>query len=49
MITSARDTDDLSNGFDCDRGKRQRELTNTKKINGKNHVRNNIEDFIWFC
>ena len=28
LITSARNTDDLSNGFDSDRGRRQRESTN---------------------
>ena len=26
-MTSTRDTDDLSNGFDRDRGRRQRELS----------------------
>ena len=31
LITSARNTDDLSIGFDRDRGRRQRELTNNKK------------------
>ena len=30
-ITSARNTDDFSIGFDRDRGRRQRELTNNKK------------------
>ena len=29
----------MSIGFDHDRGRRQRELTNNKNINGKNHVR----------
>ena len=30
LITSAEDTDDLSNGFDRDRGTRRDELTNDK-------------------
>ena len=38
LITSARNTDDLSIGFDRDRGRRQRELTNNKNIKGKYHV-----------
>ena len=49
MITSARDTDDLSIGFDRDRGRRQREFNNTKNLNGKYHVRIYIEDFSWIC
>ena len=39
LITSARDTNDLSIGFEKDRGKRQRELTNNKDTKGKYHVR----------
>ena len=39
LITSARGSDDLSIGFDRDRGRRQRELTNNKNIKGKYHVR----------
>ena len=31
LISSARNTDNLSNGFDRDRGRRQRVLTNNKK------------------
>ena len=38
LITSAKDTDDLSIGFDRDRGRRQRELTNNN-IKGKYHLR----------
>ena len=37
LITSGRNTDDLSIGFDRDRGRIQRELTNHKIIKGKYH------------
>ena len=39
LITSSRGSDDLSIGFDRDRGRRQRELTNNKSRKGKYHVR----------
>ena len=39
LITSSKGSDDLSIGFDRDRGRRQRELTNNKTQKGKNHVR----------
>ena len=39
LITSAKDTDDLSIGFDHNRDRRQRELTNNKTQKGKYHVR----------
>ena len=35
----------MSIGFDRDRDKRQRELSNNKIINGKNHVRFMLRDF----
>ena len=38
LLTSARNTDDLSTGFDRDRGRRKRKLTNNKYIKGKCHV-----------
>ena len=39
LTTSATISDDLSIGFDRDRGRRQRELTNDKNIKGKYHIR----------
>ena len=39
LITSARNTDDLSIGFDRSRDRRQRELTNNKIQRGKFHIR----------
>ena len=49
LITSARNTDDLSNGFDGDRERGQRELTNNKKIKGKNHVTIMLKDIFGFA
>ena len=34
LLTSSKGSDDLSNGFDRDRGRRQQELTNNKKLEG---------------
>ena len=39
LITSAKDTNDLSFGFGCDRVRRQRKVTNNKSVKGKYHVR----------
>ena len=39
LLTSSKDSDDLSIGFDRSRDRRQRELTNNKNIKGKFHVR----------
>ena len=39
VITSCKDSDDLSIGFDRDRGRRKKELTNNKNIKGKYHAR----------
>ena len=49
LITSAKDTNDLSIGFDRDRNRRQRELTNNKNIRGKNHVRIYLKDVFGFA
>ena len=49
LITSARNTDDLSIGFDRDRGRRQRELTNNRKIKGQYHVTIMLDDVFGFC
>ena len=39
LLTSSKGSDDLSIGFDRDRNRRQRELTNNKTQKGKYHVR----------
>ena len=48
LITSSRGADDLSIGFDRDRGRGQRELTNTKSIKNKYHVRIFLKDIFGF-
>ena len=49
IITSARNTNDLSIGFDHDRGRRQRELTNNKNIKGTYHVTIMLKDIFGFA
>ena len=49
LLTSSRGSDDLSVGFDRDRGRRQRELTNNKNIKGKYHVRIYLKDIFGFA
>ena len=44
LITSARNTDDLSIGFDRDRGRTQREITINKIMKGKYHVTIMLKD-----
>ena len=44
LITSSKGSDDLSIGFDRDRGRRQRELTTHKSEKGKYHVRIYLKD-----
>ena len=49
LLSSAKGSDDLSIGFDLDRGRRQRELTDNKKIKGKYHVRIYLRDVFGFA
>ena len=49
LITSAKDSDDLSIGFDRSRDKRRQELNNNKNIKGKYHARIMIEDVFGFA
>ena len=49
IITSARDTDDLSIMFDRSRDRRQKELINNKNIKGKYHIRFYSKDFFGFA
>ena len=39
LVTSSKDSDDLSIGFDRNRGRRKNELTNNKSTKGKYHTR----------
>ena len=49
LLTSSKCCDDLSIGFDRDRGRRQRELTNNKTQKGKYHVRIYLKDIFGFA
>ena len=49
LLTSARRCDDLSIGFDGDRYRRQRELTDNKNIKRKIHVRIMLKDIFGFA
>ena len=49
LLTSSRDGDDLSIGFDRNRDKRKRELTNNKNIKGKYHIRIYLNDIFGFA
>ena len=46
LISSAKDSDDLSIGFDRDRDRRQRELTDNIILKEKNQVRNKLRYFL---
>ena len=48
LLSSSKGSDDLSIGFDRDRGRRQREMTNSKTQKGKNHVRIYVKDVFGF-
>ena len=49
QLTSKRGSDDLSIGFDRDRNRRKRELTNNKNIKGKLHMRIYLKDIFGFA
>ena len=49
LLTSSKGSDDLSVGFDRDRGRRQRDLTNNKTQKGKFHVRIYLKDVFGFA
>ena len=49
LLTSSRGSDDLSSGFDRDRNRRQRELTNNNSQKGKYHVRIYLKDVFGFA
>ena len=49
LLTSIKGSDDLSIGFDRDRNRRQRELTNNKTQRGKYHVRIYLKDVFGFA
>ena len=49
LLTSSKDSDDLSIGFDRNRDRRQRELTNNKNNKGKYHIRIYLKDIFGFA
>ena len=49
LLTSSRGSDDLSIGFDRDRNRRKRELTNNKNIKDKYHMRIYLKDIFGFA
>ena len=49
LLTSSRDSDDLSIGFDRNRGRRKNELTDNKTIKGKYHIRIYLKDIFGFA
>ena len=48
-MTSIKDGDDLSIGFDRNRGRRKNELSNNKNIKGKYHIRIYLKDIFGFA
>ena len=49
LLTSSKDSDDLSIGFDRNRGRRKNELTNNKNIKGKYHIRIYLKDIFGYA
>ena len=49
ILTSSKDGDGLSIGFDRNRGRRKNELTNNKTTKGKYHIRNYLKDIFGFA
>ena len=49
LLPSSKDGDDLSIGFDRNRGRRKNELTNNKTIKGKYHIRIYLKDIFGFA
>ena len=49
LVSSSKDSDDLSIGFHRDRGKRKNELSNNKNIKGKYHTRIYLKDILGFA
>ena len=49
LITSSKNSDDLSIGFDRSPNRRKDELALNKSVNGKNHVRIMLKDVFGFA
>ena len=49
LLTSSKGSDDLSNGFDRDRGRRKDELAKNNNLKGKYHLRIMLKDVFRFA
>ena len=49
LLSSSKDSDDLSIGFDRNRGRRKSNLSNNKSIKGKKHIRIYLKDIFVFA
>ena len=49
LLSSSKGSDDLSIGFDRDRNRKKRELTNNKNFKGKYHLRIYLKDIFGFA
>ena len=49
LLSSSKESNDLSIGFDCNRDRRKREITNNKNIKGEFHLRIHLGDFFGFA
>ena len=49
LLTTSKDSDDLSIGFDRNRGRGKSELSNNKSIKGKYHIRIYLKDNFGFA
>ena len=49
LLTSSKDSDDLSNGFDRNRERRKNELSDKKSIKGKYHIRIYLRDVFGYA
>ena len=49
LLSSSKESDDLSIGFDRSRDRRKRELSNNKNIKGKYQLRIFLRDVLGFC
>ena len=49
LITSSKNSDDLSIGFDRSMARRRDEITNNKRVNGKFHLRITLKDILDFA
>ena len=49
LLTSSKDSDNLSIGFDRNRGRRKNELSKNKSIKSKYHIRIYLKDIFGFA